>query len=260
MLATLLVGMSFVGCKENVNIHPVSGTMEEAVQVDSVPAMVREVLTENTPQDLMENILNDEENRVGVWSLMQCAPDVSAEGFGILVVKNGVSTALPELQHGRNPQAWYDDAQGVLWLTCGVMEGTGVAVEELNALRFDDNGQAYVAWTLNPYDVQQTLCERLSFSVSGNDITFYDNKKKLATVTNTVTDRGNILDDAVWIGEQIGYELGADGPMLCVVPGLNFTTGLVLSYDDMPTLTAHVTPDFANGSYSIEALSVRKEE
>lgn len=260
MLAALLVGMSFVGCKENANLQPVSGTIEEAVQNDSAPAMVREVLTENTSQDLMENILNDEENRVGVWSLLQCAPDVSSEGYGILVVRDGVSTALPDLLHGRNPQAWYDDAQAVLWLTCGVMEGTGVAVEELNALRFDDKGQAYVAWTLNPYDVQKTLCERMSFSVSSNDITFYDNKQKLTTVTSTVTDRGEILEDAVWIGEQIGYELGADGPLLCVVPGLNFTTGLVLSYDDMPTLTAHVIPDFAIGSYSIEALTVRNEK
>ena len=260
MLAALLIAMCIVGCKENVSLKPVSGTLEEAVRTDSAPAMVREALTEKTPQDLMENILLDEESRVSVWSLMQCAPDVSSEGYGILFVKDGVSTALPDLLHGRNPQAWYDDAQGVLWLTCGVMEGTGVAVEELNALRFEDNGQAYVAWTLNPYDVQQMLCNRMSYSVSGNDITFYDNKEKLLTVTNTVTDRGEILDDAVWIGEQIGYELGADGPLLCVVPGLNFTTGLVLSYDDMPTLTAHVIPDFANGSYSIETLKIKNEE
>ena len=48
-------------------------------------------------------------------------------------------------------------------------------------------------------------------------------------------------EQPVWIGEQIQYDLSVDVPCLLVTPGVNFTTGLVLTYDDMPTLKATVT-------------------
>jgi len=45
------------------------------------------------------------------------------------------------------------------------------------------------------------------------------------------------MDDAIYIGEQITYSI--DTPMTVhITPGLNFVTGKVLLYDDMPTFTA----------------------
>ena len=85
-------------------------------------------------------------------------------------------------------------------------------------------------------------------------MTLYDGKKLLTTVTNTVTDMGGFDDEQpVWIGDQIAYDLSEETPRLMVTPGVKFTTGLVLTYDDMPTLSAPLTID-ADGKSSIGDL------
>ena len=48
-------------------------------------------------------------------------------------------------------------------------------------------------------------------------------------------------EQPVWIGEQIQYDLSGTTPQLLVTPGIKYTTGLVLTYDDMPTLSASIT-------------------
>ncbi|MBR4828279.1 MAG: hypothetical protein IKZ92_00535, partial [Muribaculaceae bacterium] len=64
--------------------------------------------------------------------------------------------------------------------------------------------------------------------------------KPLTTVTNHIEDMGDFMDDAIYIGEQISY--GIEGPITVhVTPGVNFVTGKVLHYDDMPTISATVT-------------------
>ena len=95
--------------------------------------------------------------------------------------------------------------------------------------------------SISLYDVQKALCSRLGYSVEGEDITFYVDGEAVSTVTNTITDMGGFDDDAIWIGEQMSLEKGADGLQVRVTPGVKFITGLVLHYENMPTFTADVT-------------------
>ena len=45
----------------------------------------------------------------------------------------------------------------------------------------------------------------------------------------------------MWIGEQLTYDVSGENIYVHVVPGVNFVTGKVLHYDDMPTISALVT-------------------
>jgi hypothetical protein len=138
--------------------------------------------------------------------------------------------------------ARYDERNKVLWLSCSAMEGTGVRVERLYLIRFYDDDKAYVAQSVDPYAVQQELCLRLGYSIEGERMTIYDGGREIAQATNTTTDMGGFDDEQpLWIGEQMWYDLSGDTPRLLVTPGIKFQTGLVLTYDDMPTLTAPLT-------------------
>ena len=187
-----LCGISFnlSGCKEErVAILPVSGTLEEAFPTDTAPLIVHEAMN-YAFMDRYENILEDKENHVSVWSLVNCNPGISSEGYGIIVVKDKESTKLPDIYHGKNPQARYDAQKGVLWLTCGVMEGTGVLVEKLYMLRFSEDNMAHIVSSIDPYDMQQTICKRLGYSIDGERITFYEGERELCVSTNHTTDMG----------------------------------------------------------------------
>ena len=120
------------------------------------------------------------------------------------------------------------------------MEGTGVNVERPYLLRFGDDGYASIVNSIDPYEMQQALCKALTYSINGQEITFYAEGKELAKATNTMEDMGGFMDDAIYIGEQIAY--GIEGPLTVhVTPGVNFVVGKVLHYDDMPTISATVT-------------------
>ena len=94
--------------------------------------------------------------------------------------------------------------------------------------------------SIDPYEMQQALCKALTYSIDGQEITFYADGKELAKATNKMEDMGGFMDDAIYIGEQIAY--GIEGPLTVqVTPGINFVVGKVLQYDDMPTITATVT-------------------
>jgi hypothetical protein len=106
------------GCQSgNSNIQQVKGTLEAKVADDSVPAKVREAM-DLAYEGRYEKILDDTASHVSVWSLVNCNPDVSSEGFGIIVTKDKESTKLPDLHHGKNPAARYDAQEDVLWLSC----------------------------------------------------------------------------------------------------------------------------------------------
>jgi hypothetical protein len=187
-----------------------------------------------------ETVMEDKTTGVVVYSLLNCGDTVSSEGYGIVVGKGDVKTALPQLRHGRMPRARYDAATGDLWILGSDMEGTGVNVERPYLLRFDDNGYASIANSIDPYEMQQALCKALTYSIDGQEITFYAEGKELAKATNKMEDMGGFMDDAIYIGEQIAY--GIEGPLTVqVTPGINFVVGKVLQYDDMPTITATVT-------------------
>jgi hypothetical protein len=138
------------------------------------------------------------------------------------------------------------------------MEGTGVNVERPYLLRFDDNGYASIVNSIDPYVMQQALCKALTYSINGQDITFYAEGKELAKATNTMEDMGGFMDDAIYIGEQISY--GIEGPATSpltvhVTPGVNFVVGKVLHYDDMPTISATVTLN-EDGSINLSDFKV----
>ena len=237
-----LAALMTVACNnKKVEILPVCGTIDEPVTEAKAPLKVHDAMTLDYT-DRYENLLDDRDKGISVWSLYMCDPDISSDGYGIHVVKDGKTTCFPDIYHGNNPSAKYDAASENLWLFCGVMEGTGVHVERPYLLRFDDDAFAQVIATLDPYEVQQALLKRLGYSIKGNDITFYDNGQPLSTVTNTIEDMGDFdSEHPLWIGEQMSYDLYDDGLYLTFVPGVRFTTGLVLLYDDMPELSAKIT-------------------
>ena len=230
---------TMTGCKGNAQ-HPVNGTMEEAVAPSDAPQAVYDLMKQVNLDERYETVMEDKTTGVAVYSLLNCGDTVSSEGYGIVVGKGDVKTALPQLRHGRMPRARYDAATGDLWILGSDMEGTGVNVERPYLLRFDDNGYASIANSIDPYEMQQALCKVLTYSINGQEITFYGDGKELAKATNKMEDMGGFMDDAIYIGEQLSYSI--EGPITVhVTPGVNFVVGKVLHYDDMPTISATVT-------------------
>ena len=138
------------------------------------------------------------------------------------------------------------------------MEGTGVHVEWLYQIRFQDDGKAYIKTEVNPYDVQKKLLRRMGYTIDGENVTLYDEDRVLTTVTNTVTDMGGFDEEKpLWIGEQLYYDLSGEEPRVVFVPGVKFTTGLALTYDDMPDLSAPFTVD-DKGDCKIDEITVQE--
>ncbi len=228
-------------CKNTKVSHPlVAGTIEEAFPADSAPSHVVEVINKATRFHQHE-ILGDSLSDIAVFSLDE-ADDISAEGWGFVVVKGSTSTTFPHIRNTRQPMARYDKETENLWLTSSAMEGTGVSVEWLYQIRFKDDNTAYVAAVVNPYDVQQALCQRLGYNIDGQEISLYDGERLIGAATNTITDMGGFdADHPLWIGEQLCYDISGKEPYLIVTPGIKYTTGLVLTYDDMPMVTGRLT-------------------
>lgn len=255
-IAILAIGLTTAGCKTaHVETKQMAGTMEEPMPSDVMPDDMQQALAKATKFHSHE-LMNDTVNAVCVMSIDEM-DETSTEGYGIQVTKGAVSTTFPNIRNTRQPQAKYDAKTGDLWLTSSAMEGTGVRVEWLHQIRFGENDLAYVKTEVNPYGVQQELLQRLAYTIEGETITIYDGDKLLATVTNTVTDMGGFDDEQpLWIGEQLYYDVSGDEPQVVFTPGVKFTTGLVLTYDDMPELSAPMTID-QNGMFTIHAISVR---
>jgi hypothetical protein len=231
---------TMAGCKGDAQ-RPVNGTIDGPDGKGAPSEAVMDVFKQLSPTDeRLETVMEDKDNGVAVWSLLNCSDEVSSEGFGMLVGKGDVMTALPQLRHGRMPRARYDTTLGDLWILGSDMEGTGVNVERPYLLRFGDDGHASIVASVDPYDMQEAWREVLTYSIDGQDITFYVDGKPLTTVTNHIEDMGGFMDDAIYIGEQISYSI--EGPLTVhVTPGVNFVVGKVLHYDDMPTFSATVT-------------------
>ena len=252
-----LCGM-MTGCKTNE--RPVSGTLDNTVSVNGflqdAPQGVFEVMKKNVIDDRFETVMEDNITGVSVWSLMKCSDEVSCEGYGMVVAKDGMKTALPQLRHGNKQQARYDAATGDLWILGSDTEGTGVNVERPYLFRFGEDGHASLFTSIDPYEMQETLRHLLTYSIDGQDITFYSRGKELITVTNHIEDMGDFMDDAIYIGEQIAY--GIEGPLTVhITPGVNFVTGKVLLYDDMPTFSATVTLN-DDGSFTLGELTIEQ--
>ena len=248
---------SCVNGKGQVELKKVCGTMEGPLEEDTLPANVKEAM-DKAVKFHQHEVMRDDANDVSVWSIGEI-DQVASEGFGIVVVKGAKSTTFSQIRNAREPWAVYDSAAGDLWLTASVVWGTGVHVERLYRIRFQDDGTAYIAASIDPYEIQQTFCERLGYTTEGEQITLYIDQQPADTITNTVTDMGGFDEDALWVGEQISYDLSSGKPRVCVTPGVKFVTGLVLHYDDMPTLTAGITVD-DKGAFTLSDIVVRKED
>ena len=249
------IGMMLAGCNTaGVNKKQLAGTMEEPVPSDMMPDNVQQTLAKAIKYHC-HDLLNDTVNDIYV-SCIDEVDQTSTEGYGINVTKVAISTTFPNIRNTREPQAKYNAKTGDLWLTSSAMEGTGVRVEWLHQIRFGDNDLAYVKTEVNPYGVQQELLQRLGYTIEGETISLYDGDKLLATVTNSVKDMGGFDDEQpLWIGEQLYYDVSGDEPKVIFTPGVKFTTGLVLTYDDMPELSAPITID-ENGLLTIHEIAV----
>ena len=246
MLATILtlcgcsIGLS--SCKSGKNVseanYPlVAGTLEEAVKPDSAPARILEAM-EKAERFHNYEIMSDTLHSVCVEAIGE-VDSTPTEGYGIVVEKGAASTSFLNLSNARQPKALYDAKTGTLWFANCAMWGTGVQVERLYQILFDKDNKAHIANTIDPYDIQQQLCQRLGYSIEGEQVTLYDNGREIAQAKNTITDMGGFdSEQPLWIGEQIQYDLSGNAPLLLITPGVKFTTGLVLTYDDMPTLAA----------------------
>jgi hypothetical protein len=249
------IGLMMAGCKSaDVYTKQMAGTMEEPVPSDMMPDSVQQATLKAMKYHCHE-LMNDTVNEVYVVSIDEM-DEIFTEGYGIQVTKGAMSTTFPNIRNTREPQAKYDAKTGDLWLTSSAMEGTGVRVEWLYQIRFGENELAYIKTEVNPYDVQQALLQRLGYTIEGETITLFDGDKQLATVTNTVKDMGGFDDEQpLWIGEQLYYDVSGSEPKVIFTPGVKFNTGLVLTYDDMPELSAPITID-ENGLFTIHEITV----
>ena len=252
----LLVAMALTGCQhEGPEVKAVSGVLEGMVVTDSVSEQVKVAIGKAIESRAYECLLRDEAEDISVWSLTSEA----TEGWGLVIEKASRLNIFPDIRHSRQPRAQRNPISGDIWLVASAMEGTGVAVERPYLVRFGENDIAYIAATIDPYDMQQALCQRLRYAVEGREVTLYDGDQHLVTVVVNETNMGDLYEDAVWIGEQLTYEADSDGLTVCVTPGLSFNTGLVLLYDDMPTLKARVTLD-DDGTFTLGSIKVRSDE
>ena len=253
-MAVVAIGLMMAACKpDSAALRQMAGTMDEPMPTDMMPDSVHRAMAKAEKSHSHE-VMNDTVNGIYV-SAIDAVGETSTEGYGIEVTKEAMTLIFPDIRNTRQPQAKYNAATGDLWLTSSAMEGSGVRVEWLYQIRFGDNELAYVKAVVNPYSVQQQLLQRMRYAIDGEVITLYDGDQLLATVTNTVTDMGGMDDEQpLWIGEQLYYDVTGDTPKVVFVPGVKFTTGLVLTYDDMPELSAPITID--DGMPTIHAISV----
>ena len=73
---------------------------------------------------------------------------------------------------------------------------------------------------------------------------------------DTVSDMGGFGEEPVWIGEQLSYDLSDETIRVRCLPGLKYVTGLVLSYDVMPTIVADVEMS-GTSSFTIDNIKIK---
>ncbi|MBQ5996377.1 MAG: hypothetical protein IJL64_00750 [Bacteroidales bacterium] len=233
----------------------VHGALLEKTSPDAAPQAVREAVLAEEPAGEYEDLLENEGVRAA--ALMLCPDSVSAEGYGILVCKGEVTSRFPDIRHGRMPRARYLETENCLWLVGADMEGTGTQVERLYRLSLDRDGQAGIAASVDPFDVQTVLQQHLAYDVDGSTVTLYADGRQIFTMVSSVENMGELDRDAVWIGEQLTYDISGPTPKVCVVPGLRFTAGPVLVYDEMPAITASI--HFGENGLTVDGFKIEEQ-
>lgn len=240
-ISILMIAVSLTSCNRKYP-KPMNGVLDFVFKSE-VPEKVNEIAEEFGFDEKYEILLDEKQDGVEVYSITGFTDGTSSEGYGIMIRKDGVWSAFPEICHGKNPLARYDKKSNSLWLTGGVMEGTGVFVEKLYHIKFNEDGKAYIAEDIDPYLMQKALCEKFGYSIKDESIIFYAGERELCVRENKEKDMGGFDKDAIWIGEQLFYDISGDDIYVYFVPGVKFVTGLVLHYENMPTLMARITID-----------------
>lgn len=249
------IGGTYTSCTcSTADTQPLVGTIDAPLGADSAPEHVAQAIETATLLHQYE-IMNDTVSAVSVWAIGE-ADETPTEGYGIVVVKGHTSTTFTHIRNTRKPLARYDAASGNLWLTTSAIEGTGVEVERLYLLRFDEADSAYIAHTIDPYDMQQALLSRLSYTIAGPAVMLCDSTHTISIANSSTSDMGGFdSEQPLWIGEQLTYDISTPTPCVLVTPGVKYTTGLVLNYDDMPTLSAPITIA-ADGTFTLGEITV----
>ena len=255
LISFLAICLMMAGCKSSgVNTVPMVGILDMPLQEDSIPANVKNAM-DNAIKFHSHEIMSDTIANIAVFAIDEI-DQTPSEGYGIMVTKGTETTNFLNIRNTRQPQAKYDAKTGDLWLTSSAMEGTGVHVEWLYQIRFQENGKAYIKTVVNPYNMQQELLKRMGYTIDGESVTLYDQDNVLKTVTNTIRDMGEFdQDKPICIGEQLYYDVNGDKPRVVFVPGLKFATSPMPYYDDMPDLSAPFAID-DNGNYTIGEITV----
>ena len=249
LLLAALVCVAVSGCKRGGGVKAVRGVLEGPAGTGNAPDAVKEVLKDAVPDDRYELIFEDKDTGIRVWGLMRCSEEVSAESYGVVIACGEKFTAFPDIRHGNMPRASYDASSGRLTLVGADVEGTGVLVERPWIFTFAEDGKALLEATVDPFELQQSLCGRIGYSVKGKDISMFADGKPLSIVTVTENDMGGLWEDPVWIGEQISYDI--TGPLkVTVTPGVSYIVGKVLDYDVIPPIEA--TVNLAGNSFSLD--------
>ena len=108
-----LCGTMMTGCKDKGSAQlPVNGTMEEALAQGDAPQAVVDLMKRVNIDDRYETVMEDKTTGVAIYSLLKCADTISSEGYGMVIAKGDVKTAMPQMLHGRMPRARYDATTG----------------------------------------------------------------------------------------------------------------------------------------------------
>ena len=219
---------------------------------------VKDILeTSNVQEDSssFECIYEDTKTNMTVWALVGGKNDENLDYYGVIICINDKTYTFPEVCHGKNPIADYNEKAKKLYLACDVIEGTGTHVEALYVFNINGDKVEYED-LFDPYDVQEYFTEKMSYDVKQNDISIKVNNRVVSKIVNTEDGNGAIR--ALVIGEQLAYEFDENHNIrINMIPGIKFGPGTSIYYDESPTFVAEVK--YNNHKFRIDNIKVVEE-
>ena len=191
LISFLAICLMMASCKSTtIDTKPMAGTLDAPLLTDSIPAHVQKAMDKALKLHNHE-VMSDTASNIAVFSIDEI-DQTPSEGFGFVVTKGAVSTNFLNILNTRQPQAKYNVKTGDLWLTSCAMSGTGVNVEKLYQIRFQEDGKAYIKNEINPYAVQQELLQRIHASQQTIS-TVLDDKNRLLQEFNELQTEQDFL-------------------------------------------------------------------
>ena len=223
-----------------------------------VVAKVKDILDATNIQEdssSFECVYEDTKSNISIWSLVGGKNDENLDYYGIIICNNDKTYTFPEVCHGKNPIADYNEKTKKIYLACDVIEGTGTHAEALYVFNVNGDKVEYEA-LFDPYDVQEHFIEKMSYDVKQNDITIKVNNRVVSKIVNT--EDGNGALRALVLGEQIAYEFDEKHNIkVTVIPGIKFGPGTSIYYDESPSFIADVK--YNKNNFKIDNIKVVEE-